>query len=678
MRIFIGTTEIGGQIPLLAAGFRALGHEVTTGVHVGHCYKFDTTLVYDMQVNLSDHAQAARIIDAHDVFLFQFGQSLLRGNTDYRLIKRAGKKIISLFNGSDIRYWPLYERQFGVDYRTLSGEELPAYWSPETLPAVMGTLRRGEMYADLILSVPNQSVLAVRPYNHFFYAADIARYRFNVPAREVPVVVHAPSKMQTKGTARILAALDALKAEGVAFDLRLLHDVSNAEVLDALVDADCVIDQIYLGYGFFATEAMASGCAAATGHFSQQEAFATLRPTHPLHIQNLVEDMRKLLTNRDLRVRLAHEGRAHVETFHNNVCVCRRILEGLDAGEGGVHDYYPRYYACEGVLPEGVHIAQKYLKMTSDVVARYGLPQDADPVDMTLRGLLTPQALARDIPRWNANVHDCSSLGGLPILKSTACLCTASVTQRVLPLLESVHRLNLVQLCLDEVMPLNMKLALDRELSLVGGEACMLALDQFIEDKGQQYPACQAALGFLLLGTGQRQGAAHMLRDAVANEASDKKDAIISVWVPLARWLAGVEFLECADMRTAVPLLEAALEEMSCRSAPTEASITRDPNMPLNTVLLTVAGVPTVPDSATLVVSWARPTHMPQGCGWVSPATFAPDWWAMPHSTPLWPLVMFLALCQGYTVLPVQGGGRTAALLHSLAAAHNTTREAVV
>lgn len=70
MRIFIGTIEIAGQIPQFALGFRALGHEVTTGTQLGHSYKFDSSLTYDVQVDLANPSQAASIIANHDVFLF--------------------------------------------------------------------------------------------------------------------------------------------------------------------------------------------------------------------------------------------------------------------------------------------------------------------------------------------------------------------------------------------------------------------------------------------------------------------------------------------------------------------------------------------------------------------------------------------------------------------------------
>ena len=92
MRIFIGTQEIAAQLGVYASGFRALGHAVTTGVYEGHFYKFDNSLEYDVVIKMDDIKQANSIIEQHDVFLFQFGSSLLRNNYDYRMIKRAGKK----------------------------------------------------------------------------------------------------------------------------------------------------------------------------------------------------------------------------------------------------------------------------------------------------------------------------------------------------------------------------------------------------------------------------------------------------------------------------------------------------------------------------------------------------------------------------------------------------------
>ena len=93
LRILIGPKEIGGQIPDYAAGFRALGHQVTTVIRE-HNPMF-RELEYDINLSKNrDPAFIARLIDEHDVFVFQFGETLVPGSVDLPVIRTAGKAII--------------------------------------------------------------------------------------------------------------------------------------------------------------------------------------------------------------------------------------------------------------------------------------------------------------------------------------------------------------------------------------------------------------------------------------------------------------------------------------------------------------------------------------------------------------------------------------------------------
>lgn len=294
MRIFLGPRDIAGQIPLLAKGFRSLGCDVTTCCYENAQYKYNPDLKYDMFIQPGDMHQVNKIIEEHDVFIFLYGTSLLPDNRDFEILRKAGKKIISFCLGSDIRSWHAFEQQFALN--VVEKENFPTGSLIYTLQA-SATLRRAELYADLILSLPNQSSLALRPYNNAFIAIDIPKFKFNVPERDVPMVVHAPTNRGMKGTDLILKALNELKQEGVNFELRLMEGYHNNQVLDILSDADCAIDQAILGFGLFSAEAMASGCAVAGAYYPHLEAIETLRPAQGLHINTLKENLRTLLVN---------------------------------------------------------------------------------------------------------------------------------------------------------------------------------------------------------------------------------------------------------------------------------------------------------------------------------------------------------------------------------------------
>jgi hypothetical protein len=74
------------------------------------------------------------------------------------------------------------------------------------------------------------------------------------------VFAHAPSHRGAKGTEHVLAAANALKAEGLTFELRLIEGLARADAIAAYSACDVVIDQLLAGwYGGLGLEAMALG-----------------------------------------------------------------------------------------------------------------------------------------------------------------------------------------------------------------------------------------------------------------------------------------------------------------------------------------------------------------------------------------------------------------------------------
>lgn len=83
-------------------------------------------------------------------------------------------------------------------------------------------------------------------------------YKFGV--NDTFCIVHAPNHMNFKGSSFIEQAISRLREEGYQIDYCLLHNKTNAEVLETLKHADIIIDQIILGWhGIFALEGMAFG-----------------------------------------------------------------------------------------------------------------------------------------------------------------------------------------------------------------------------------------------------------------------------------------------------------------------------------------------------------------------------------------------------------------------------------
>jgi hypothetical protein len=404
LRICIGPKDIGGQIPDYAAGFRALGHEVTTIVSEPHPFFGEGG--YDLDLRTAEgQARLGAVVDRSDVFVFQYGTSLVTGNLDLPRLRAAGKAIIAICNGDDVRHASAYAQEFGVPLATFG-----APYADDPLGRPAQTLRNVERHATLVVSVPNQAGLALRPYLHFAYVMDPGLYRAHIPDREVPVVVHAPSDRAVKGTALILASLERLAARGVRFELRLLEGLPNARVREALADADVAIDQLHMSYGKFAAEALASGCATAVVNYPALEPLARLRPLHPIGQGTLDADLERLLTNRALRRTLAEAGPGHVRRYHDRTAVCARLVQALEALAAGRlrYDYYPTFFATQYALPRGVEFSTGQRQLATEIVARWGAPEGADLAQMIRRGLLDPEPPAGDaavppVPTWRAS-----------------------------------------------------------------------------------------------------------------------------------------------------------------------------------------------------------------------------------------------------------------------------------
>jgi hypothetical protein len=179
--------------------------------------------------------------------------------------------------------------------------------------------------------------------------------------------------------------------------------MSHQQVMEELINADVVVDQLFFPlHGKLGIEAMATGCALASSNREDYEPFPANRPIWHIDPGNLYEQLRLLLSDRDLRLRLARQGRAYVETYHDHVKVAEGMVDALAATGMQRLDHYPVFFAQQFQLPVGLAIPEDLKRLTARIVQRWGLPEGVDPQDMIKRGLMTANGLipSRPIPRW--------------------------------------------------------------------------------------------------------------------------------------------------------------------------------------------------------------------------------------------------------------------------------------
>lgn len=165
---------------------------------------------------------------------------------------------------------------------------------------------------DLLEDVPGAHLLPV--------VVDRERWSTDSPAmeRDVPVVLHAPSRASIKGTDHVEAAVRPLAEAGLV-EYRLLEGVAPEGMPAAIADADIVLDQFTLGsYGVMAVQALAAG-RVVVGHVTDEvrAGFSGTNPIVEATPDTLREVVERLVADRDEARAAAAAGPAYVAEHHD-------------------------------------------------------------------------------------------------------------------------------------------------------------------------------------------------------------------------------------------------------------------------------------------------------------------------------------------------------------------------
>jgi len=376
MRIFIGLTDVANITANYTKGFKALGHQVFSAVwNKSHFYPdAEYNLVIDQRrpgvkggnkavdyLKIAGNlARLARSLSC-DLFIL-YAPAVLPNHLYYPLLKIFGKKIITAFWGSDIRYWHV----FAEEMRSLNVDEEMSpffdyarnrtggsYWDK------LRTVKTAEKYSDLILSQPDCAQLQTRPYMRTHIPLDLSEYKFDVPGRNKPLILHAPSVPEAKGTDTVLNVIRELQEEGPQFDFRLIEKTPNTELRQLLTQSDIVVDELYSAtVGGLSAEAMATGNAVLVRYMADFSKVPAGCPAVNTNVFTLKDNLRHMILNVSERKAVAERGRPYVEAVNDHVKVCENILYWLEHKDALKYDFHPTFYKNFSV-PEKVLAAEK-------------------------------------------------------------------------------------------------------------------------------------------------------------------------------------------------------------------------------------------------------------------------------------------------------------------------------
>jgi len=389
LRVLHAPNIVGGNPPSLAAAERALGLDSRSVSLAGDPFGFgcDELLWRHGDGRLRREAQRWRLfrraLRDFDVIHFNFGESILTWGgllsgrigpsavdrlrlrfarhlelVDLPVLRRARKVIAVTYQGDDARQGDFCRAHFPISI--LDGVE-PGYYTPWSDRRKRERIAKFTHYAHLVYAL-NPDLLHVLPRAAQFlpYAnVDPAEWRpvaGSLGARATPVVLHAPSHRGVKGTEHVIAAVDRLRAEGVAVELSLVEGVKLEEAKQIYERADVVVDQLLAGwYGGFAVQAMALGKPVAAYIRSEDLRFIPQAMREELPVvnatpQTVYEVLRSLLRSpsSDLAA-LGQRSRAYVERWHDPLKLAARIKADYERTFAQIH----RAAGCTPRLGEG-------------------------------------------------------------------------------------------------------------------------------------------------------------------------------------------------------------------------------------------------------------------------------------------------------------------------------------
>jgi len=242
-------------------------------------------------------AAFAKLAPKTDVFHFYFGLTLIPKSVQFPLLRALRKKSVFHYLGSDIRGKTPEQLAYG---KRADAE-------------IVGSF-------DALRWVPEAHV--VPP------GLDLREFDPQPPSDSPrPLVVHAPSNREKKGTRHVIEACEQLPVE-----LDIVEGVPHEEARARYARADIVVDQLNAGWhGVFALEAMALGKPVVT--YLKPEivdrsaaGFGVRIPIVPATKETLVDALRPLVESPALRREVGAASRAYVEQVHDIDRVADRLV----------------------------------------------------------------------------------------------------------------------------------------------------------------------------------------------------------------------------------------------------------------------------------------------------------------------------------------------------------------
>ncbi|MBS4224987.1 glycosyltransferase family 4 protein [Lederbergia citrea] len=322
IRIFHGTTEIAGQMGILSSALINKGH-YSLGYNTFHSYLgYKDNLVNINHETLKESHQ--EILDSFDLFHFHYGTTLCPDFSDLPELKRRNKKMIMHHWGNDVRF---HDQARKNNPYVNTDDSPPNEAIHEKLLKITAYIKEAivqdyEVYEYVKDYYEKVHVLPI--------AIDLQHFQPNYPSvtKEKPLILHAPTNPDFKGTYLIEKVIDNLKQD-YSFEYKRIEKMSHEEVINIYKDVDIIIDQVLCGsYGLLSVESMALGKPVLA--FIRPDLVSYFPADLPIvnsNPDNLYKRVKTLLDNPIQRKELGKKGRQYVEMFHSHDVLVNQLIE---------------------------------------------------------------------------------------------------------------------------------------------------------------------------------------------------------------------------------------------------------------------------------------------------------------------------------------------------------------
>lgn len=268
--------------------------------------------------------------DKYDIFHFHMMYVLNNIFTpdlaDFEYLKMKGKKIIVQHHGSEIRRLSMasLNNPYMRERSDYIGEE-----------QILNDIKQLSSIFDHAIVHDEELVPYIKDYYKHLHLirhpVDLIKFQpcYVDPTKKRPLVVHAPSNRQVKGTAFIENAVHKLKNEGYEFDFILVENMSYEAAKRIYEIADVIVDQLHIGaHGVLSLEAMAYGkpviCYIKEDLIEKYPSSLPIINTTPDDIYFVLKN---LITNPSQRFQAGIEGRKYVEKHHNSIIIANQLVD---------------------------------------------------------------------------------------------------------------------------------------------------------------------------------------------------------------------------------------------------------------------------------------------------------------------------------------------------------------